>query len=305
MPFQGSGAPLTGSLQRDSLAIAARWISVNCLRESRTRTNLLFMQLRGLLGHPRPFREIVVRPRPTATSPSIFALASLATGIVLTATVIGVSQLGTVLGPSAHDGRIMAVPQMPGRTSPFFGFGFGGTPPAVTATTGATTPDAATPDTIRPNTPQANTSAGAVTGQSHSRSSVSAGVASGPAAPGLRYQAVTAVSAVLHAPSAQSAGYTAVNVSSVVSPSPVTSVVSVASSYPLALVAHAPAPTSPAVAVALPASEQTRVTSKHVAKRSHAAKVAKHVAKPTHAAKVAKHKPVRQHAKPARAHRSA
>ena len=286
------------------MTIAARWISVNCLRESRKRTNLLFMQLRGLLGRPRPFREIVVRPRPTATSPSTFALASLATGIVLTATVIGVSQLGTVLGPSAHGGRIMAVPQMPGRTSPFFGFGFGGTPPAETTTPGATTPDAATPGTTPPNTPQANTSSGAVTGQSHSRSSVSASVASGPAAPGVRYQAVMAVSAVLHAPSAQSSGYTVVNVSSVVSPSPVTAVISAASAYPLALVARAPASTSPAVAVALPAPEQTRVTSKHVAKRSQAAKVAKH--RPVYQrAKVTKHKPVHQHAKPARAHRSA
>jgi hypothetical protein len=249
------------------------------------------MQLRGLLGRPRPFREIVVRPRPTATSPSTFALASLATGIVLTATVIGVSQLGTVLGPSAQDGRIMAVPQMPGRTSPFFGFGFGGTPPAVTATPGATTPDAATPDTTPPNTPPTNSSSGAVAGQSHSRSSVSASVTSGPPAPDVRYQAVMAVSAAPQAPSVQSAGDTAVNVSSVVSPSPATTVVSAASAYPLALVAHAPASRSPAIAAALRASEQTRVTSKQVAKR-------------IHATKVAKHKKARPDAKPAKANRS-
>jgi len=123
------------------------WISVICARGSRTRTNILFMQLRGLLGRPKPFREIVVRPRPTATSPSAFAVAALATGVVLTATLIGVSQLGPVVGPSTHDGgRIMAVPQTPGRTSPFFGFGRTPPPPV------ATTPDTTTPDTTTPDT---------------------------------------------------------------------------------------------------------------------------------------------------------
>ena len=68
------------------------------------------MQFRALVGRPRPFREIVVRPRPTATSPSTFAVAALGTATVLTATIIGMSQLGVVLGPSGHiGGRILAV----------------------------------------------------------------------------------------------------------------------------------------------------------------------------------------------------
>src|SRR5471030_808423 len=95
-----------------------------CLRRSRTRTKVRFMQFRALVGRPRPFREIVVRPRPTATSPSTFAVAALGTATVLTATIIGMSQLGVVLGPSGHiGGRILAVPQTPAGTSPFAGFG--------------------------------------------------------------------------------------------------------------------------------------------------------------------------------------
>ena len=247
------------------------WISVICARGSRTRTNILFMQLRGLLGRPKPFREIVVRPRPTATSPSAFAVAALATGVVLTATLIGVSQLGPVVGPSTHDGgRIMAVPQTPGRTSPFFGFGRTPPPPV------ATTPDTTTPDTTTPDTTAPNTTAGGVTERSNRGSSLSTRVVAGHTAPGLRYQVVTAMSAVLHEPSTGSVGNTAIRVPALASSNPPATVVSAASAYPLALRTLAPPSTSPAVAVTQPAPQRTRNTSKHAARRGHATRVANH-----------------------------
>jgi hypothetical protein len=239
------------------------------------------MQLRGLLGRPKPFREIVVRPRPTATSPSAFAVAALATGVVLTATLIGVSQLGPVVGPSTHDGgRIMAVPQTPGRTSPFFGFGRTPPPPVATTpdttTPDTTTPDTTTPDTTAPNTAAPNTTAGGVTERSNRGSSLSTRVVAGHTAPGLRYQVVTAMSAVLHEPSTGSVGNTAIRVPNLASSNPPATVVSAASAYLLALRTLAPPSTSPAVAVAQPAPQRTRHTSKHAARRGHATRVANH-----------------------------
>jgi HYR domain. len=83
---------------------------------------------------------MVVRPRPTATFTPTFAVAALGTATVLTATLIGMSHLGGPLGPSLNNGgRILAVPQTPTGTFPFFGFGEA-PPPAVTPPPGATTP---------------------------------------------------------------------------------------------------------------------------------------------------------------------
>ena len=72
-------------------------------------------------------------------------VAALSTVAILSATLIGVSELGAVRGPAGRDGgRIVAIPQWPGGTSPFLGFGGA---PAVT------TPNTTTPNTTTPGSP--------------------------------------------------------------------------------------------------------------------------------------------------------
>ena len=230
-----------------------------CVPESGTHTKILFMQLRALVGRPRLFREIVVRPRPTATFPSIYAAGALGTVGVLTATLIGMSVLGTAAGPSGHlGGRIMAVPYTPGRTSPFFGFG-GPPPPAASRA-----PDTSPPDIA----------AGDVTEGSHPGSVVAVVAAHAPTAWGVRNQRVRALSAVLTAPSTRGASQPpSVKVLSVASTKPVATVVSVASAHPRTTAAHAALYATPAVVVASPAPERAKGASKHAAKRDHATKV--------------------------------
>jgi len=212
------------------------------------------MQIRALVGRPKPFREIVVRPRPTATSPSTFAGAALGTATVLTATIIGMSQLGVVLGTSSHiGGRIMAVPQTPASTSPFSGFG-------ATAPLPITVP----PVTTSSDTPSLDVPAGGATDQSNIRSAVEAAAVHAQTPAGVRNQGVTAVSAVLNVPSARTASKPLVTV-----------VVSVASAYPLAIVALAPQDTPTAAVVPVSKSERADGKSEHAA-RNHTAKAPKH-----------------------------
>lgn len=225
-----------------------------CVRRSRRRTKVTFMQIRALVGRPRPFREIVVRPRPTATSPSTFAGAALGTATVLTATIIGMSQLGMVPGPSSHiGGRIMAVPQTPTSTSPFSGFG-------ATAPLPITVP----PVTTSSDTPSLDVPAGGATDQSNIRSAVEAAAVHAQTPAGVRNQGVTAVSAVLNVPSARAVAKPLVTV-----------VVSVASAYPLAFVALAPQDTPTAAVVPVSKSERADGKSEHAA-RNHTAKAPKH-----------------------------
>jgi hypothetical protein len=223
------------------------------------------MQIRRLLGRPRPYREIVVRPRPTATTHH-FAVAALGTVSVLTATLIGVSQLGVIAGPSAHDGgRILAVPQTPGTTFPFFGFG--GTPPPAVTTPDSTTPGTTTPDTV----------AGDVTGQSHPGAAVTAAAKHAPPAAGAQHQGVTAVSAVVHAPPAGGLAHTTATVVSVASAFPVATVVSVASAFPVAtVVVPAPLPAPRAVIVPRRERQRAEARSEHAANRGQATKPPKH-----------------------------
>ena len=267
------------------------------------------MQIRGLVGRPRPFREMVVPPRPTATPPSTFAVAALGTVTVLTATIIGVSQLGVVLGPSGHDGgRIMAVPQAPTSTSPFSGFG--GTPappitiPPVTAPPGTTSPDTTSPDTTSPDTSVSDATDRSKNGPAVAAAAVharppagaryrpvravaAAAVHAGPPA-GVRYRPVMVVSTVLVAPLARVVANTLVTVVSVASVKPAATVVSVASAYPLARVALAPLSSLPAVVVTRPGSERAAGSPEH--------------ARHGHTTKVPKHKRALRDAKPAKAH---
>lgn len=239
------------------------------------------MDLRGLVGRPRPFRELVVRPRPTATFPATFGVAALSTVAILTATLMGVSELGAVRGPSPHDGgRILAMPQWPGSTSPFLGFG--GTPPP------------AVPTTPVPNTPDTTTSGsrtGEATEQSRPGSVVEAAAVQEPAALRERSRGVTVMSAMLGTPSARSAARTTVRMVSVVSTHPVAAALSVssitpaatfvaaasvaaASAYPLTTLAPSPRVMSPAGR--LNAHERANGTSRDSAKRGHATKARKH-----------------------------
>ena len=207
------------------------------------------MDVRGLFGRRKPFREMVVRPRPTATFTPTFAVAALGTATVLTATLIGMSHLGGALGPSLNNGgRILAVPQTPSSTSPFFGFGET-PPPAVTPTPGATTP---------------GTAAGDGTGQSNPQPAVA--VPAVPAVPAVtappaavvHSQDVTTVSA-LHA----TTGGGVVHFTA--------TVVSAASTFPSATTLSAPPPVAkvgarqvaPAVLVVQPARERKDEASKH------------------------------------------
>ena len=233
------------------------------------------MQIRGLVGRPRPFREIVVRPRPTATLPSTFAVAALGTVTVLTATIIGVSQLGVVLGPSGHDGgRIMAVPQAPTGTSPFSGFG--GTPaPPITIPPVAAPLSTTLPDTTSTGTTSPNTRIGDATDHSNTASAVAAASVHARPPAGVRYRPVTVVSAVLRAPLARAVANTPLMVVSVASIKPATTVVSVASAYPLARVALAPLSSSPAVVVTRPGSEHAAGSSEH-ARHGHTTEIRKH-----------------------------
>lgn len=230
-----------------------------CIPRFRTRTKVSFMQIRALVGRPKPFREIVVRPRPTATSPSTFAGVALGTVTVLTATIIGMSQLGVVPGLSSHiGGRIMAVPQTPTSTSPFSGFG-------ATAPLPITVPPVTTSsDTPSSDTPSPSAAAGDATDQSNIRSAVEAAAVHAQTPAGVRNQGVTAVSAVLNVPSARTASKPLVTV-----------VVSVASAYPLAIVALAPQDTPTAVVVPVSKSERAAGKSEHAA-RNHTAKAPKH-----------------------------
>lgn len=232
------------------------------------------MDLRGLVGRPRPFRELVVRPRPTATFPATFGVAALSTVAILSATLIGVSELGAVRGPSGHDGgRIMAVPQWPGSTSPFLGFGGA---PAVT-----------TPIPTTPNTTTLGSPAGEATEQSRPGSAVEAAGIREFAALRAHDQGVTVVSAALNTPSARNMARTAVMVA-VVSTHPVARVLSVpsitppatfvaaASAYPVMTLAPPPRVMSPAGVRTPPAHERADGTSRDTAKRGHATKARKH-----------------------------
>jgi hypothetical protein len=212
-----------------------------------------------------------VRPRPTATSPSTFAVAALGTATVLTATIIGMSQLGVVLGPSGHiGGRILAVPQTPAGTSPFAGFGAPAPLPITIP------PETIPPETTSSATPSLDLPVGGAANQPNIGSVVAVAAIQPQAAAGIRSQGVNAVSAVLKVPSARTASKTRVTV------------VSVASAYPLAIVAIAPPHTPPAVVGPAPKSERADGKSKHAAKH--------------HPAKAPKHK--RDHAKAAKATRS-
>jgi hypothetical protein len=195
-----------------------------------------------------------VRPRPTATSPSTFAVAALGTATVLTATIIGLSQLGVVPGPSSHiGGRIMAVPQTPTSTSPFSGF-----------SSPAPLPITIPPETIPPETPSRDVPVGGAADQPNIGSVVAAAVVHAQTPAGVRNQGVTAVSAVLNVPSAR-----------VMAKPLMTVVVSVASAYPLAIVALAPQHTPPAVVVPVSKAERSDGKSEHAA-RNHTAKAPKH-----------------------------
>jgi hypothetical protein len=266
-----------------------------CVRGFSTRTKVRFMQLRALVGRPRPFREIVVRPRPTATSPSTFAVAALGTATVLTATIIGMSQLGVGPGLSSHiGGRVLAVPQTSTSTSPFAGFG-APAPLPITIPPETIPPETIPPETIppvtvppvttSPDTPSLDVPAGGAADQPNIRSAVEAAAVHPQTPAGIRNQGVTAVSAVLNVPSARTAS------------KPRVTVVSVASAFPLPIVAIVP-PRTPVVVVPASKSERADGKSEHAA-RNHAAKAPKH--KRDHA-KAPKQK--RDHTKAAKATRS-
>ena len=177
------------------------------------------MDVRGLFGRRKPFREMVVRPRPTATFTPTFAVAALGAATVLTATLIGMSDLGGALGPSLNNGgRILAVPQTPASTFPFFGFGET-PPPAVTPPPGATTP---------------GTGSGEGTGQSNPEPVVAPPAVPAPPAAVVHSQDVTTVSA-LHA----TTGGGVVHFTA--------TVVSAASTFPSATVLSAPSPVAKVV----------------------------------------------------------
>lgn len=263
------------------------------------------MQIRGLVGRPRPFREIVVPPRPTATLPSTFAVAALGTVTVLTATIIGVSQLGVVLGQAGHDGgRIMAVPQAPTGISPFSGFGETPAPPItippVTAPPDTTSPDTTSPDTrVGDATDRSNTGSAVAAAAVHARPPagvryrpvmVVSAVLKAPLARAVANTPVTVVSATLTAPLARSVANTPLMVVSVASVTPSTTVVSVASAYPLARVALAPLSSSPAVVLTRPGSEHAAGSSEH--------------ARHGHTTAILKHERALRDAKPARAHKN-
>ena len=258
------------------------------------------MQIRGLVGRPRPFREIVVPPRPTATLPSTFAVAALGTVTVLTATIIGVSQLGVVLGQAGHDGgRIMAVPQAPTGISPFSGFGETPAPP-ITIPPVTAPPDTTSPDTrVGDATDRSNTGSAVAAAAVHARPPagvryrpvmVVSAVLKAPLARAVANTPVTGVSAVLKAPLARAVANTPLMVVSVASVTPSTTVVSVASAYPLARVALAPLSSSPAVVLTRPGSEHAAGSSEH--------------ARHGHTTAILKHERALRDAKPARAHKN-
>ncbi|MEP7368493.1 MAG: hypothetical protein ABI662_02475 [Dermatophilaceae bacterium] len=209
---------------------------------------------------------------------------------ILATTLIGVSELGAVRGPSAQNGaRIMAVPQWPAGASPFLGFG--AAPPAVatpvTTTPVTTTPVTTTPITTTPvtTTPVTTTPGGqASEATKPSRPGSAAGAASvhQPARPG-REQGVTVVSAVLNTPSTRSAVRTppvrvvavvstqdASGASSVTSITPAAMFVDAASAYPVVTAASSRRRLTP------PAPERADGTSQDRAKRGHATKAGKH-----------------------------
>ena len=234
------------------------------------------MQFRALVGRPRPFREIVVRPRPTATSPSTFAVAALGTATVLTATIIGLSQLGVGLAPSSHSGRILAGPPTPTSTSPFSGFSSPAplpisippeaipsvaVPPAAVPPA-AVPPVAAPPDSPSSGSPSVDVPAGGAAHQPTSGSVVEAAALHPQTQAGTRGQGVTAVSAVLNVPSVRTTS------------KPLVNVVSVASAYPFAIVIVPPS-TPPAVVVPVSKSERADRASERAAKH-HSAKAKKH-----------------------------
>jgi hypothetical protein len=205
-----------------------------------------------------------VRPRPTATSPSTFAVAALGTATVLTATVIGMSQLGVVPGLSSHiGGRILAVPQTPTSTSPFSGFG-APAPLPITIPPATIPPATIPPATIPPATPSLDVPVGGAADQPNTGSVVAASVVQAQTPAGVRNQGVTAVSAVLNVPPARAVAKPLVTV-----------VVSVASAYPLAVVALAPQQTPTAVVEHVSKSEHADGKSEHAA-RNHTAKAPKH-----------------------------
>ena len=258
------------------------------------------MQIRGLVGRPRPFREIVVPPRPTATLPSTFAVAALGTVTVLTATIIGVSQLGVVLGQAGHDGgRIMAVPQAPTGISPFSGFGETPAPP-ITIPPVTAPPDTTSPDTrVGDATDRSNTGSAVAAAAVHARPPagvryrpvmVVSAVLKAPLARAVANTPVTGVSAVLKAPLARAVANTPLMVVSVASVTPSTTVVYVASAYPLARVALAPLSSSPAVVLTRPGSEHAAGSSEH--------------ARHGHTTAILKHERALRDAKPARAHKN-
>ena len=232
------------------------------------------MQIRALVGRPRPFREIVVRPRPTATSPSGFAVAALGTVTVLTATIIGISQLGVNLGPSSQSGRILAGAPTPTSTSLFSGFG-SPAPLPITIPPETIPPVAVPPVTTSPANPPLDIPAGGAAHQPNG-SAVEAAAVHPQTPAGVRNRGLTALSAVLNVPSARA-----------VAKPPIT-VVSAASAYPLTIVAIARPYTPPAVVVPVSQSERADSTSDSSAK-NHSAKAQKHKRDHAKAAKADHH----------------
>jgi hypothetical protein len=191
------------------------------------------MYVRGLFGRRKPFREMVVPPRPTATFTPTFAVAALGGATVLSATLIGMSHLGGTIGPLVNNGaRILAGPQTPSSTFPFFGFGEAPLP-AVTP------PPEVTPPVTGP---------GEGTGQSNPVPVVAPPAVPAPPAPVVHSESVTTVFA-LHAT-------TGVGIAHVT-----TTVVSAASAFPSATVVSAPQ-VAPAVLVVEPAHQRGKDAAK-------------------------------------------
>ncbi len=250
------------------------------------------MQIRALMGRPRSFQELVVPPRPRASSPSAFAVAALGTVTVLSGAVIGVSQLGVALDSSGHiGGRIMAVPQTTS-TSPFSWFG-----------AKAPLPITIPPEDTSSGAPSLNAAGGDTTDQSNGGYVVTAAAVPARTRAGVRNQGVAAVSAVLKVPSAPAAARLVMRVVSAAVPAltqagvrnqgvtavsavlkvpsapaaarPVVTVVSAASAYPSAIVALFPAHTPPAVVVPDTSHERADGSSEREA-RHHPDKARKH-----------------------------
>lgn len=202
-------------------------------------------------------------------------MAALGTATVLTATIIGLSQLGVGLAPSSHSGRILADPPTPTSISPFSGFS-SPAPLPISIPAEASPSVAVPPVTVPPGSPSVDVPAGGAAHQPTNGSAVEAAALHTQTQSGTRNQGITAVSAMLNVPSVRTTS------------KPMVNVVSVASAYPFAIVAIVPPSTAPAVAVPVSKSERADKTSERTAKH--------------HSAKAQKHK--RAHAKDGKATRS-